>query len=123
MSTTTLDFPADKRLLIPATFEFTKAGGDTFLEIPFFFAGVITYIAIEGIGLGGNKKGKVRILNVDNSREVFKDPKPDDPNILLDWYTFEMRIPVNGNYKIRLEDIPDGLYKGLIMLEVRVQRV
>jgi len=123
MANVTLQIPTNKRLVVPAKFEFTlPLLGDDFVEIPFFFSGAITHLTIQTTA-GGNPKGKVRIENVDLDTDLFQDPKPGNPDVLVDFYEHEMRKPVNGNYKLHFSDLPDGDYKGEITLEERPRRV
>lgn len=116
-------FPAKKRLILPVTFSFTiTGGGEDFVEIPFFFTGHITHLVLETTA-AMNPKGKVRIEDVDSAGNVFRDPKPGDQDVRLDFYSFEMRIPVNGNYKIHFSSLPTGDYTGIFNLEERPTRV
>ncbi len=124
MASIPLSIPTNKRLVIPAKFLFAiPASGDAFVEIPFFFSGTTTHLTISSANADGDKKGKCRIEHVDNALDIFRDPRPGDMDVLLDYYTFEMRLPINGNYKLHFSDMPTGDFVGLITFEERPRRV
>ena len=123
MASVTPVFLAGRRLIVPLSFSFTAPlSGDDFVEIPFFFSGALTYLKVE-TNATPEPKGKVRLEFVDLGQDIFRDPKPTNPDVFLDFYTQEVSIPVNGNYKLHLENLPAGDYLGFMMLELRERRL
>jgi len=116
-----------KRLIIPQKFIITVGvGGTGSVDLDFGagvrIAGTISYIVIIA-GTGGNPKAKIRIEDIDNGVDIFKDPKPGDPDVKIDFYTYEMRVPVNGAYKLTLNSAPVGVHTAIVTLEERPTRV
>ena len=92
-------------------------------------ARLLTYLVIEA-NVGGSSaptpKGKIRLIDLDQSpdQDIFKDPKPGSPDVLLDFYTFEMRIPLIGTYRLQLDDVNrNGAYKVYPVFEERPRTV
>ena len=84
---------------------------------------ILTYLVIEGPP--GTRRGKIEITDETNGgQSIFKDPKPGNPDVDLDFYTFEMRIPMNGDYKLKITDAQDdGAYKIYTITEERPRSV
>lgn len=114
-----------KRLIIPTKQTMIVAAGIGEVIVPKADTSpvrVLTYLVIEGPP--GARKGRVEITDEDEGLSIFKDPKPGDADILLDFYTFEMRIPMNGVYKIKIFDAQDnGDYSIYTAVEERQRNV
>lgn len=115
-----------KRQIIPIKNTITVAGGvgqfDAALE-----GLILTYLVIEAGPVGAPMpKGKIKLIDLDQTpdQDIFKDPKPGDADVILDFYNFEMRIPLNGNYRFKIEDANrDGDYTVYQVYEERPRRV
>lgn len=118
-----------KRQIVPKKFTLAVSGGVGSVALDFGLAsspvgrmtGHITYVVIIAGPTGApTPKGKVSIADGDNSLDIYKDPKPGASDVLLDFYTYEMRVPVNGPYTLNLADVNrDGTYTALVVLEER----
>lgn len=109
-----------KRLVVPIKTTVTvAAGAGSFNLGP--FAGALTYIVVEG---PVNARGKLRLRDLDEGQDIFKDPKPTNPDPRLEFYTNEIRVPVNGAYRFFIESATaDGAYVVYLIFEERPTRV
>lgn len=98
-----------KRLIIPdkQTMTVAAGSGEVTIPAPTGIPGlVLTYLVIEQVIPGASAPvGKVQIYDVDLDQVIRKDPKPGNNNVILDFYHYEMRVPLNGTYKVRVRDV------------------
>ena len=117
-----------KRLILPTVQDLIVSSGSGEVTIPLTEPGIpgriLTYIVIIGPGGAPTEKGVVEVEDVDNSIIISKDPLPGDPLVTLDFYNMELRVPMNGVYKLKLSSVnKDGTYKTYSVLEERPRNV
>jgi hypothetical protein len=112
-----------KRLVIPVKSSITVLAGTGFHVIENLaggLTGAITYIVIEGVG---GSKGRIKVRDIDNAQDIFRDPRVT-PLIGLDFYVQTVKIPINGTYHLILDSVnTDGSYTVYYVLEERPTRV
>lgn len=100
-----------QRGIVDKLFTFDVVAGAATVRLDFGFsnlptetiAGYLTHIRL--IAPSGNPKGRLSIFSVGLSRDKHKDPKTGDPDIRLDDYQYEMKLPVNGVYDLKLTSV------------------
>jgi len=114
-----------KRLIIPEEAVITVVSGSGEVTLT-NFAGLITYIRVEGIA---NSKGRFIVVDTETASptadiQIFKDPVDMGRKVSLEFYQQAPAIPVNGVYKFRIEDVTDdGTYTVYFVRELRERRV
>jgi hypothetical protein len=65
----------------------------------------------------------VRVRDVDESQDIYRDPRKAPGKVDLEFYHQAMAVPLNGPSQIIIDQADDGAYSVYYVLEERPTRV